>query len=162
MKNLIFFLFQHLNGIVGLTPKEIEILSENPVSLQGYLSSSSEDPSRGPSFSERDKHRTPLNRPSSLPGQRIHKVPVNVRSRTPIFIPSSAMYKQTGFGGTPSKYKGLRPNPHSSPEFHPSPHEMNPDDDLVLHQRFDSSSNTDDNDFYDNHDQSEQTVYEKC
>ena len=103
-------IFQQLNGLVGLTEKEIELLSENPPTSQGYLSSSSDSTSVF-----RDSYRNPLNRPSSLPGQRIAKVPLSRRSRTPMFLPSSSNYKPIHEGsGLPANRPSSRTSRHHS------------------------------------------------
>jgi len=64
-----------------------------------------------------------------------------------MFIPSSTIYSQK-FADAPS-------NRHTSPGFHPGSSNFNPEEDLVLHQRFDTSSSAEDNEFHENHDQSE-------
>ena len=111
------------------------------------MSSSSESTSGAPSLNQRT-HRIPLNRPSSLPGQKIQKVPDSVRSRTPMFIPSSAIYNSCV--GSSSTYHGLRPDPHSSPNILPDASSEN--DDFVHQQNSDCSSSAEErDDAYDNH-----------
>nr|XP_002124308.4 protocadherin Fat 4 [Ciona intestinalis] len=87
---------QHLNGLVGLTREEIELLNENPGNPPSYPSSTTGSVmSSYPPSVEPPRSRKPsalqggIARPSSLPGRRIDRIHLSGRSRTPMMMPPS-------------------------------------------------------------------------
>lgn len=98
--------FQHLNGLVGLTSDEIELLNGSR-SSRSYCSSLTESVSTSypPSlatemldynFSPSQRTLPPSSdRPSSLPSRRLNAVAVRTRSKTPQVLPNDARYKQS-------------------------------------------------------------------
>nr|CAB3264694.1 cadherin-related tumor suppressor-like [Phallusia mammillata] len=89
---------QQLNGLVGLTSEEIELLNGNR-STHSYSDSGSITTSYPPSVATelaepipppmphiRRTSYTPAERPSSLPGRKIHRVAVGSRSKTPMTL----------------------------------------------------------------------------
>uniref|UniRef100_H2YNS0 Uncharacterized protein n=2 Tax=Ciona savignyi TaxID=51511 RepID=H2YNS0_CIOSA len=90
---------QHLNGLVGLTREEIDLLNEPPGKSPSYPSSttgsvmSSYPPSVEPQRSRKPSalfHHERADRPSSLPGRRIDRILPSGRSRTPMMLSSSS------------------------------------------------------------------------
>ncbi|CAK8697279.1 unnamed protein product [Clavelina lepadiformis] len=151
---------QQINGFVGLTNDEIEALNENPqASFRSTSASSHSSSVDDPPSTARDKniclkgaylppHLNPANRPSSLPGRRIDRVPVTSRSKTPMLSQPAYPYKPSAapFPVYPALPVHLQPSDLMQPpdtssdeddEFYPGRFTGNKKKDLNAHHESD-------------------------